>query len=150
MTNHDAPTLTWTKADRAKLAMSATDLMLELHAQLSAVRGTEDTLRRLLGANIDLACTITNTIAAARKVADAPTAENQRNLDESEMHLERYARRKMRQALRLAEHATAALANASRLPTCYACDNAAVGVRDRRPEGGKLEHACKRHTDGAL
>lgn len=30
---------------------------------------------------------------------------------------------------------------------CYACDGAAIGFRDRRPEGGRLEHACERHAD---
>jgi hypothetical protein len=33
---------------------------------------------------------------------------------------------------------------------CYACDSAAVGVRDRRPEGGSLEMACSRHADPAI
>jgi hypothetical protein len=31
--------------------------------------------------------------------------------------------------------------------TCYACRKPAVGYRDRKPEGGKLEVACKRHAD---
>ncbi len=31
--------------------------------------------------------------------------------------------------------------------TCYACDAKAVGLRDRRPEGGMMERACKRHAD---
>jgi hypothetical protein len=31
--------------------------------------------------------------------------------------------------------------------TCYACGDKAVGFRDRRPEGGVLEPACKRHAD---
>jgi hypothetical protein len=30
---------------------------------------------------------------------------------------------------------------------CYACDNTARGVRDRRIEGGVVEAACKRHAD---
>jgi hypothetical protein len=30
---------------------------------------------------------------------------------------------------------------------CYACDAAAVGLRDRRPEGGDLEKACARHAE---
>jgi hypothetical protein len=30
---------------------------------------------------------------------------------------------------------------------CYACDSEACGVRDRRPEGGMIEAACKRHAD---
>jgi len=31
---------------------------------------------------------------------------------------------------------------------CYACDSGeAVGVRDRRPEGGMIEAACARHAD---
>lgn len=33
---------------------------------------------------------------------------------------------------------------------CYACDAPAVGVRDRRPEGGVLEMACKRHADPGI
>lgn len=33
-------------------------------------------------------------------------------------------------------------------PRCYACDEFAVGARDRRPEGGKLELACARHCEG--
>jgi hypothetical protein len=32
-------------------------------------------------------------------------------------------------------------------PRCYACEGAVVGKRDRRPEGGELEHACARHAD---
>lgn len=31
--------------------------------------------------------------------------------------------------------------------TCYACDAHPVGLRDRRPEGGRLEMACGRHAD---
>ena len=34
--------------------------------------------------------------------------------------------------------------------TCYACSGKAVGVRDRRPEGGSLESACARHADPTL
>lgn len=35
---------------------------------------------------------------------------------------------------------------------CYACDSEATGLRDRRPEGGRLEGrrleaACPRHAD---
>lgn len=30
---------------------------------------------------------------------------------------------------------------------CYACDARAVGTRDRRAEGGRVERACARHTD---
>lgn len=30
---------------------------------------------------------------------------------------------------------------------CYACDEPAIGVRDRRPEGGSVEAACERHAD---
>lgn len=33
---------------------------------------------------------------------------------------------------------------------CYACDKRAVGYRDRRPEGGSLEYACKRHADPTI
>ncbi len=33
---------------------------------------------------------------------------------------------------------------------CYACDGAACGVRDRRPEGGMLEAACARHADPTI
>jgi hypothetical protein len=33
---------------------------------------------------------------------------------------------------------------------CYACDAKPVGIRDRRPEGGDLEHACARHADPTL
>lgn len=31
--------------------------------------------------------------------------------------------------------------------TCYTCQAAAVGLRDRRPEGGELSPACARHAD---
>ena len=30
---------------------------------------------------------------------------------------------------------------------CYACDARAIGTRDRRAEGGRLERACVRHAD---
>lgn len=30
---------------------------------------------------------------------------------------------------------------------CYACDAKPIGLRDRRPEGGDLEPACRRHAD---
>ena len=33
---------------------------------------------------------------------------------------------------------------------CYACDDKACGVRDRRPEGGVVEAACKRHADPTI
>lgn len=34
---------------------------------------------------------------------------------------------------------------------CYACDSGeAVGVRDRRPEGGMIEAACARHADPTI
>ena len=33
---------------------------------------------------------------------------------------------------------------------CYACDARAVGLRDRRPEGGALETACARHADPTI
>jgi hypothetical protein len=34
---------------------------------------------------------------------------------------------------------------------CYACDSTrAVGVRDRRPEGGVVEAACQRHYDPTI
>ena len=33
---------------------------------------------------------------------------------------------------------------------CYACDAPACGVRDRRPEGGMVEAACKRHADPTI
>lgn len=33
------------------------------------------------------------------------------------------------------------------LPRCYACDAPSVGTRDRRPEGGVVEVACRRHAD---
>jgi len=33
---------------------------------------------------------------------------------------------------------------------CYACDANAVGIRDRRPEGGDVEAACARHADPRL
>lgn len=32
-------------------------------------------------------------------------------------------------------------------PECYACDAAACGTRDRRPEGGEVETACARHRE---
>lgn len=32
-------------------------------------------------------------------------------------------------------------------PRCYACEEPATGARDRRPEGGKLELACPRHSE---
>lgn len=38
---------------------------------------------------------------------------------------------------------------AAERPKCYACDEYAVGARDRRPEGGRLELACARHSEGA-
>ena len=34
--------------------------------------------------------------------------------------------------------------------TCYACNHAAVGFRDQRPEGGMLEPACGRHADPTI
>lgn len=33
---------------------------------------------------------------------------------------------------------------------CYACDAKAIGVRDRRPEGGSIESACQRHADPTI
>jgi hypothetical protein len=33
---------------------------------------------------------------------------------------------------------------------CYACDAEAIGVRDRRPEGGMIEAACARHADPTI
>lgn len=33
---------------------------------------------------------------------------------------------------------------------CYACDADAVGVRDRRLEGGLVEAACGRHADPSI
>lgn len=33
---------------------------------------------------------------------------------------------------------------------CYACDDPAHGVRDRRLEGGLVEAACKRHADPTI
>ena len=34
---------------------------------------------------------------------------------------------------------------------CYACDSTKiVGIRDRRPEGGKVELGCSRHADPSL
>ncbi|MFA5053242.1 MAG: hypothetical protein WC565_04250 [Parcubacteria group bacterium] len=33
---------------------------------------------------------------------------------------------------------------------CYACERPAVGLRDRRPEGGELEPACRRHADPSI
>ena len=34
---------------------------------------------------------------------------------------------------------------------CYACDSKdAIGVRDRRPEGGMVEAACARHADPTI
>lgn len=30
---------------------------------------------------------------------------------------------------------------------CYACDSRAIGTRDRRLEGGRIEAACVRHAD---
>lgn len=33
---------------------------------------------------------------------------------------------------------------------CYACDAGATGVRDRRPEGGRVEIACDRHRDARI
>lgn len=33
---------------------------------------------------------------------------------------------------------------------CYACDDTACGVRDRRPEGGEVEGACTRHADPTI
>jgi hypothetical protein len=36
-------------------------------------------------------------------------------------------------------------------PECYACDDTVIiGFRDRRPEGGMLELACKRHADPTI
>ena len=32
-------------------------------------------------------------------------------------------------------------------PQCYACGAEASGIRDRRPEGGRIEAACGRHAD---
>jgi len=34
--------------------------------------------------------------------------------------------------------------------TCYADEARAVGYRDRRPEGGELEPACRRHFDPSI
>lgn len=34
--------------------------------------------------------------------------------------------------------------------TCYACNEKAVGFRNRRPEGGSLEIGCKRHADPTI
>lgn len=33
---------------------------------------------------------------------------------------------------------------------CYACQKAAVGYRDRRPEGGELESGCESHADPTI
>lgn len=33
---------------------------------------------------------------------------------------------------------------------CYACDAKSTGLRDRRPEGHGLEHACPRHADPTI
>lgn len=33
---------------------------------------------------------------------------------------------------------------------CYACDDEACGVRDRRPEGGIVEAGCARHADPTI
>jgi hypothetical protein len=33
---------------------------------------------------------------------------------------------------------------------CYACDGRAVGLRDRRPEGGRMEKACARHAEPSI
>ena len=33
---------------------------------------------------------------------------------------------------------------------CYACDAPVYGIRDRTPEGGKVELACRRHSDPYL
>lgn len=33
---------------------------------------------------------------------------------------------------------------------CYACDLAAEGYRDQRPEGGRIMHACARHADPTI
>lgn len=33
---------------------------------------------------------------------------------------------------------------------CYACDAPAIGVRDRRPEGGEVEAGCARHADPTM
>jgi hypothetical protein len=43
---------------------------------------------------------------------------------------------------------------ADRLPfhggDCYACEQRATGLRDRRPEGGLLERACGKHKDPTI
>ena len=45
-------------------------------------------------------------------------------------------------------------ASAAKLPfhggRCYACGDKAAGFRDRRPEGGSLEPACRRHRDPTI
>ena len=148
MARHDEETIRRTKTTREQLATNALDRMLELHEQLTACQGVQSQVRDLLGVVIDLSCTISNTIQAARKLADDPTAAHERELAIATERLESWARRRVRNVMRKMEPTIAALANVSRLPTCYACDAPAIGVRDRRPEGGKLEHACKRHQEG--
>ncbi len=37
-----------------------------------------------------------------------------------------------------------------KLGGCYACGAKAVGLRDRRPEGGEVEPACARHAEPRL
>ena len=47
-------------------------------------------------------------------------------------------------------HATKQSALPFHTERCYACDSKAIGVRDRRPEGGLVEAACKRHADPTI
>lgn len=37
-----------------------------------------------------------------------------------------------------------------KLGKCYACNEAATGLRDRRSEGGEIEPACGRHAEPSL
>jgi len=46
----------------------------------------------------------------------------------------------------LREHVVLVSVGGSKPARCYACDAAPVGVRDRRPEGGRIEDACGRHA----
>jgi len=47
----------------------------------------------------------------------------------------------------IAEALTRRPASQEQPPKCYACDAGATGIRDRRPEGGRIEAACGRHAD---
>lgn len=58
--------------------------------------------------------------------------------------------REIAEALAHPAHATKQTAVPFHQDRCYACDSKAVGVRDRRPEGGMIEPGCKRHADPSI